>query len=125
MKKIFITFLILIINLGLFHISFAQVGNDVLSLSQCSEYSASSSHNQEKTCLQDCLYNINKTSNIQVSFHEEKPSKKSDIQDFFLWEGNTSFSPNFHNKLLFYKKKLSHIYYKWYVSLVGIVLNIN
>jgi len=54
MKKIFTTFLILIINFSLLHMSFAQVGSDILpSNHQCSEYNLSQQHNnQENTFSQ-------------------------------------------------------------------------
>lgn len=126
MKKICIIFLIILINFSLFHISFAQVGNDIISSFQCPGHNQSSSHHQENNCLQKCLSNINKISHIQSPSNEERSDKLSDIQDFFLSRDDDIISySNLYNRLLLYEKNCFHIYYRWYTSLTGIIVNIN
>jgi len=123
MKKLFITFLIFIINFGLFHLSFAQAENELFS-AECNQLNNSHQKNKSSDCFKECLSNIKKISSLWFSQNEQKPYQKSLETPIVLWEYQNISYYFQDNLFLFYQKKFIHIQLKLYHNLIWIIKNI-
>ena len=123
MRKLFITFLIFIINFGLFHLSFAQAENELFS-AECNQIHNSHKDSKSSDCFDECLSNIKKISYLWFSQNEQKQDQKSVNNTIILWKYQDIFYFYQDNPFLFYQKKLIHIQLKLYHNLTWIIKNI-
>jgi len=94
MKNSFITFLVFIINLGLFHASFASNGNEAFSYNKDCAQSMNMHTDDENNCAKECFAKIN-------SFSIDRKGKSDKKLNKILY----IFHDNYNNQTILHHKK--------------------